>query len=113
MKRNTNYVLGADFGSDSVRVVVIDAADGKMAGSGVSNYKRWSEGKYCDPKLNQFRQHPLDYIESFEEAVKKAAQESGEAMEKIRALCIDTTGSTPALCDASGTPSPNLNLLTT
>jgi L-ribulokinase len=104
MKRNTNYVLGADFGSDSVRVVVIDAADGKMAGSGVSNYKRWSEGKYCDPKLNQFRQHPLDYIESFEEAVKKAAQESGEAMEKIRALCIDTTGSTPALCDASGTP---------
>ncbi|MDD3791168.1 MAG: ribulokinase [Sphaerochaetaceae bacterium] len=104
MKRNTNYVLGADFGSDSVRVVVIDAADGKMVGSGVSNYKRWREGKYCDPKLNQFRQHPLDYIESFEEAVKKAAQESGEAMSKIRALCIDTTGSTPALCDASGTP---------
>ena len=49
MKRNTNYVLGADFGSDSVRVVVIDAADGKMAGSGVSNYKRWRKENIVIP----------------------------------------------------------------
>ncbi|MFA5468662.1 MAG: ribulokinase, partial [Sphaerochaetaceae bacterium] len=63
-----------------------------------------SEGKYCDPKKNQFRQHPLDYIESFEKAIKEAGQEAPEAMEKVRAICIDTTGSTPVLCDAEGTP---------
>ncbi|MFA5468090.1 MAG: ribulokinase, partial [Sphaerochaetaceae bacterium] len=86
MEKNANYVVGADFGSDSVRVVVIDAADGKMVASAVANYPRWSEGKYCDPKKNQFRQHPLDYIESFEKAIKEAGQEAPEAMEKVRAI---------------------------
>lgn len=104
METGKNYVLGADFGSDSVRVVVIDAANGDMAGSAVSYYKRWKQGLYCDPRANQFRQHPLDYTESFEEAVKEAGRACGEAMKKIRAVCVDTTGSTPALCDETGTP---------
>ncbi|WP_422479663.1 ribulokinase [Pleomorphochaeta sp. DL1XJH-081] len=104
MEKGKNYVLGADFGSDSVRVVVIDAADGEVAGSAVSYYKRWKEGLYCDPKANQFRQHPLDYTESFEFAVNDAAKECKEAMSKVRAICVDTTGSTPCLCDENGTP---------
>ncbi|MFA6646411.1 MAG: ribulokinase [Sphaerochaetaceae bacterium] len=104
MDKDMNYVLGADFGSDSVRVVVIDATDGKMVGSAVSYYSRWREGKYCDPKKNQFRQHPLDYIESFESAVREAGTSCSSALKKIRAICLDTTGSTPALCDATGTP---------
>ncbi len=104
METAKNYVLGADFGSDSVRVVVIDAANGKMAGSSVSNYSRWSKGLYCDPKNNRFRQHPLDYIESFETAVHEAALTCPEAMANIKAVCVDTTGSTPTLCDAKGNP---------
>lgn len=104
MEKRKNYVMGADFGSDSVRLVVIDAADGTMVGSAVSHYKRWSQGLYCDPKINQFRQHPLDYIESFEEAVKEALSGCSDAVKDIRALCIDTTGSTPSLVDGSGMP---------
>ena len=104
MEKGKNYVLGADFGSDSVRVVVIDAANGDMAGSAVSYYSRWKKGLYCDPRANQFRQHPLDYTESFEEAVREAAKTCKDAMGGIRAVCVDTTGSTPALCDETGTP---------
>lgn len=104
MEKGKNYVLGADFGSDSVRVVVIDAADGEVVGSAVSYYRRWQEGLYCDPKANQFRQHPLDYLESFEAAVSDTAKTCPDAMGKVRAVSVDTTGSTPALCDAHGAP---------
>jgi L-ribulokinase len=104
MEKGKHYVMGADFGSDSVRVVVIDASDGEVASSGVSYYRRWSEGKYCDAKANRFRQHPLDYVESFTEAVAEAGRGAGSAMALVEAICVDTTGSTPALCDGEGNP---------
>ena len=106
IKSGEHYVIGADFGSDSVRVVVLDAANGFVAGSNVVYYPRWKKGLYCAPKENQFRQHPLDYIESLTKAVKGAVKESGgtAVAKKVRAICVDTTGSTPVLTDAAGTP---------
>jgi L-ribulokinase len=104
MKKGEHYVLGADFGSDSVRIVAIDAADGSTAGSSVSYYPRWKAGRYCEPKRNQFRQHPLDYVESFKEAVAGAFVQAPHVAALIRGICIDTTGSTPSLCDAKGNP---------
>ncbi|NCB01155.1 MAG: ribulokinase [Spirochaetia bacterium] len=104
MKKGEHYVLGADFGSDSVRVVVMDAHDGEVISSSVSHYKRWAQGLYCNPKKNQFRQHPLDYSESFTEAVLAATEGHEEKVKNLRAICVDTTGSTPVLCDEEGTP---------
>jgi len=109
MKKNEHFVLGADFGSDSVRVVVLDAFDGSVAGANVSFYPRWKKGLYCNPKENRFRQHPLDYIESFTEAVQNAVAEAAEKIgvkpdERICAVCMDTTGSTPAFTDKNGMP---------
>lgn len=105
---NEHFTLGADFGSDSVRVVILDASNGKVAGSYVSYYKRWGKKLYCNDKINQFRQHPLDYIESLTEAVNKSLEEANKTCkdikEKIRGICIDTTGSTPCLCDKDGMP---------
>ena len=63
---NKNYVIGVDFGSDSVRTVVLDMADGTTLGSAACEYERWMKKKYCDPSKNMFRQHPLDYLEAFE-----------------------------------------------
>jgi len=67
-----NLVIGVDFGTDSVRSVIIDAGNGSEVSSYVSHYKRWKEGLYCDPSKSQFRQHPLDYIEGLEESVTGA-----------------------------------------
>ncbi|NLM00495.1 MAG: ribulokinase [Treponema sp.] len=103
-----HYVLGADFGSDSVRVVILDAGTGASMGQCVSYYERWKKGLYCDPKNNQFRQHPKDYTESLIRAIKGALEEAtkkdGSCAQKVRGICIDTTGSTPALADENGTP---------
>ena len=109
--KNEYYVAGADFGSDSVRVVILDAADGTVMGQSVSYYPRWKKGLYCDPRENRFRQHPKDYLESLTEAIQGAVTEAKQKMpqpdtlsDRLRAFCIDTTGSTPVLADATGTP---------
>ncbi len=109
LKSGKHFVLGADFGSDSVRVVILDAANGAMAGSKVAYYPRWKQGLYCQPKKDQFRQHPLDYIESFTEAVTGAlanskTEEGQDIADLVRAISIDTTGSTPCLADKNGLP---------
>ncbi|HNY21154.1 MAG TPA: ribulokinase [Treponemataceae bacterium] len=100
-----HYVVGADFGSDSVRVVILDSADGRVAGQRVVYYPRWKQGLYCDPRENRFRQHPLDYTESLEAAITGAISEAGQSVAPlIRAISIDTTGSTPVLADKNGKP---------
>ena len=99
------YVLGIDFGSDSVRALVIDARSGKELGSEVVDYPRWKKGLYCDPGKNQFRQHPLDYVESLEASVKGALAKSGAgAGKRVVGIGIDTTGSTPCAVDRAGMP---------
>ena len=99
------FVIGIDYGTDSVRSVIADAGDGRELASAVHYYTRWKEGKYCNPAENQFRQHPLDYIEGLEITVKEAlAKTSKEVAINIRGISVDTTGSTPVAVDKSGTP---------
>ena len=99
------YVIGLDYGTDSVRALLVDAENGAEVACAVSLYKRWAEGKYCDPAKSQFRQHPLDYIEGMEESIKAiVAQVSSTIVANILAITIDTTGSTPGAVDETGTP---------
>jgi len=101
----SKYVIGLDYGSDSCRAVVIDAITGKEMASAVKNYSRWSKEKYCNPTTNQYRQHPLDYVEGLEVTVKSALSKcpAGTA-EKVVGIAFDTTGSTPVFTDKNGTP---------
>jgi L-ribulokinase len=99
------YLLGLDFGTDSVRAVVVNAASGKEEANQVARYRRWQQGLYCDPARNRFRQHPSDYIEGLEEAARGAlAQLPKGAAERVLGIGIDTTGSTPCAVDRAGTP---------
>lgn len=99
------FVLGIDFGTDSVRCVVADASTGRVLGSAVSHYARWAKELYCDPVQNRFRQHPLDYLESMEASVLEALDAAGpDAARQVCGIAVDTTGSTPVLADASGQP---------
>lgn len=103
--KKKHFVIGVDYGTDSVRSVIVDASNGEEIGSGVSTYTRWSEGKYCDPVTNQFRQHALDYIEGLENSIKSALKKVPPNISKnIAGLSVDTTGSTPGPVDVNGTP---------
>lgn len=102
---NNQYVIGVDFGTDSVRSIVVNAANGNEVAAAVFNYPRWRDGLYCDASTNQFRQHPLDYMEGLEYTIKSCLQQAGPAVAaNVRAISVDTTGSTPVAVDETGTP---------
>ncbi len=98
-------VMGIDFGTDSVRTIILNALSGEIRGQAVHKYPRWEKELYCSPGQNQFRQHPLDYIESLEISVRRALHEAGpDTGRRIEGISIDTTGSTPCAVDKEGTP---------
>ncbi len=98
------YVIGIDFGTDSVRALIVNARTGEQAGTAVHEYTRWKAGKFCDASVSQFRQHPLDYIEGLESAVLSALDQAPEEVRKgVRGISVDTTGSTPVAVDRNGT----------
>lgn len=99
------YVIGLDFGSDSARSVIADAITGDEIASSVKYYPRWTQGLYCNPAKDQYRQHPLDYIEVTEFIVKDALTKAGPDVAKaVVGISFDTTGSTPILVNKEGTP---------
>ena len=101
----SHFVIGVDFGTDSVRSVIVDTGNGMEAGSSVFYYPRWRAGLYCEPVTNQFRQHPLDYVEGLEQSIKEAlAQAPPGAAAQVAGIAIDTTGSTPVAVDRAGRP---------
>lgn len=107
MNLNTeqHYVIGLDYGTDSVRALLVDAADGSGIASSVFAYPRWAKGLYCDAAQNRFRQHPLDYMEGLETAIKGVLDKAGENIApKVRAISVDTTGSTPVAVNKQGVP---------
>jgi len=99
------YVIGIDYGTDSVRSVVVDTTNGETVGTSVFDYPRWKKSLYCNPSVNQFRQHPLDYLEGLEHSVKGALRGlSEEIIKNIAGISFDTTGSTPVAVDKEGVP---------
>lgn len=103
--KKENYVIGVDYGTDSVRSIIANAANGQEVASAVYYYPRWKDGLYCNPGVNQFRQHPLDYLEGLEQTITRCLQQAGPAVTaSIRAISVDTTGSTPVAVDETGTP---------
>jgi L-ribulokinase len=99
------YVIGVDYGTDSVRSVMIDANTGEEKAASVYYYPRWKDGLYCDASLNQFRQHPLDYIEGLQTTIKDCLSKcEKEITQNVKAISVDTTGSTPVAVDKNGTP---------
>ncbi|RZK36412.1 MAG: ribulokinase, partial [Pedobacter sp.] len=90
----------------SVRSVLVDTANGKEISASVFLYPRWQKGLYCKPSINQFRQHPLDYIEGLTHTIKDCLAKAGgsEIAHLVKGISIDTTGSSPVAVDGSGTP---------
>lgn len=101
----SSFVIGVDYGTDSVRSVLVDTIDGKEIASSVFYYPRWKKGSFCNPSVNQFRQHPLDYMEGLETTITACLQQAGKDIAgRVKAIGIDTTGSSPVAVDKTGTP---------
>lgn len=99
------YVIGLDYGSDSARALIVNAISGEILATSVKYYPRWMKGLYCNPKINQWRQHPKDYLEVLEATVTEALSKCApEVAPNVVGIAFDTTGSTPAFTDETGTP---------
>lgn len=104
MEKNS-YVIGVDFGTDSVRTMIVDSQNGNCLTSSISEYQRWKQGLYCDASVSKFRQHPLDYLESLESALLESLNSvSSDIKDKIKGISIDTTGSTVVAVNQEGVP---------
>jgi L-ribulokinase len=102
---STKYVIGLDFGTDSVRALLVNATTGEELYTAIQYYPRWAKGLYCNADLSQFRQHPLDYLEGMEQSIVKMLSGcTPETVANIIGISIDTTGSTPVAVDREGTP---------
>ena len=99
------YVIGVDFGTDSVRSILVDSRNGEEISSSVFYYTRWKEGKFCNPSKNQFRQHPQDYIDGLEYTIRACIESAGPAnASAVKAIGVDTTGSSPVAVNSNGQP---------
>ena len=99
------YVIGLDYGSDSARAVLVNATNGQTLATAVRYYPRWTEGKFCNPAINQDRQHPKDYIEVLEATVREVlGAVAPEVAQNVVGIAFDTPGSTPCFIVEEGTP---------
>ncbi len=103
------FTLGIDYGTNSVRALVVRCADGAELGSCVVNYPSGAQGVLLDPSDHHLaRQHPGDYLVGLEKSVKgalaAAKKKRGFAAAKIVGIGVDTTGSSPIPVDAKNVP---------
>jgi L-ribulokinase len=107
--RPRQFAIGIDYGTNSVRTLVVDLSDGSEVASAVYDYPSGEAGILLDLKdPNLARQNPADYIEGFERsvggAVAAAKQQRDFRPEGVVGIGIDTTGSTPIPVDRQGMP---------
>lgn len=101
---SNTYVIGIDFGTDSVRSLLAETG-GRVINESVHHYKRWGAGAYCDKQQNRFRQHPLDYLEGLEATLTDVLEVlTPDERKSVKGISVDTTGSTPVAVDGSGKP---------
>ena len=107
MKR---YALGLDYGTNSVRSLLIDLADGREVGSTVFDYPSGTMGILLDDKDPHLaRQNPQDYLDGLVAVVHGALRQAADSVPgfdpaQVIGIGVDTTGSTPMAVDAEGTP---------
>ena len=99
------YTIGLDYGTNSVRCVIVDILDGNEIGTAVFNYPAGEAGIILNVNdQNLARQNPADYIEGLEVTVKQAVSLAGIPSSEIIGIGIDATGSTPLPVDSNGVP---------
>jgi L-ribulokinase len=109
--KSSRYAIGLDFGTNSVRALIVDVHDGRELASCVCDYVQGDAGvvlRTGQPHLA--RQHPADYLRGIELSVKQSMEMAAAqnphvfSPQQVIGIGVDTTGSTPLPVDKSGTP---------
>ncbi len=103
------YAIGLDYGTNSVRALIVNVADGAEVGTAVWNYEHGTAGVILGRDPNLARQHPADYIKGTEISIKKALLSAKRSVrsfkpEQVLGIGVDTTGSTPLPVGGDGRP---------
>ena len=103
------YTIGLDYGTNSVRALIVNVANGAEVAAAVWTYAHGTQGVILSRDPNLARQHPLDYINGAEITIKQALATAKKSVkgfnpEQVIGIGVDTTGSTPLPVDANGQP---------
>jgi L-ribulokinase len=111
MAQNTpRYALGLDFGTNSVRALLVDIRNGREVATSVFPYPTGKAGIILDARNPDLaRQHPADYLRGIEAVVKRTLAQARRKdrsfrPERVVGIGVDTTGSTPIPVDKDGMP---------
>ena len=104
------YTIGLDYGTNSVRCLIVDTTSGRELAAAVWEYETGDAGIVLDgADHNLARQNPADYVKGIEVTVRQALT-AAKAADKffkpsqVVGIGVDTTGSTPMPVDKDGTP---------
>ena len=105
----SKYTIGLDYGTNSVRALLVNVADGRDVATAVWDYAHGEQGVILSSDPNLARQHPADYIEGTEIVIRRTLamarrEVRGFTVEDVIGIGVDTTGSTPLPVDADGQP---------
>jgi L-ribulokinase len=109
MSKQSAFSLGLDYGTNSVRALLVDVSNGREIASAVWNYAQGTQGVILGRDPNLARQHPADYLQGAETTIRKVLAEAKKSVrgfkpDRVIGIGVDTTGSTPLPVDKNGIP---------
>ena len=106
---STKYTIGLDYGTNTVRCLIVNVANGAEVGTAVWTYSHGTAGVILSHDPNLARQHPADYVAGAEITIKQALAAANKSVkgfkpDQVIGIGVDTTGSTPLPVDKEGQP---------
>jgi L-ribulokinase len=106
---SSKYSIGLDYGTNSVRTLLVDVRDGREVAAAVWNYEHGESGVILARDPNLARQHPADYVKGALITIKRAIAHAGKTVrgfnpEQVIGIGVDSTGSTPIPVGIDGHP---------
>lgn len=98
------YSVGLDYGTNSVRAVLVNTRNGREVRTAVWPYKHGKKGVILGRDPNLARQHPEDYVNGTRQVIGQIMKETHIKPEEIKGIGVDTTGSTLLPVDQDGKP---------
>jgi L-ribulokinase len=106
---SAKYAIGLDYGTNSVRALIVNVANGAEVAAAVWTYSHGTQGVILSRDPNLARQHPADYVNGAAITIKQALATAKKGVKGFNAnqvvgIGVDTTGSTPLPVDKEGQP---------